>query len=186
VKNDVNTWVQVGSTDQCLLYSYYHGHSPEWGVVKGGNEQQTRHIMCCQVDDIAEDSAVDRNPNIPNSNISDQQQLQQQESAFYNTEQTNVKPDKVAEEYLAAEEWDPTWYSRLDGWTGQTYEEASNFCKSLGDTSDFVIIQSYVLQAPTIFHTVERSLRLVDPGFQSRILIMGGYKLVVMICAFAT
>ena len=136
VKNDVNTWVQVGSIDQCLLYSYYHGHSPEWGVVKGGNEQQTRHIMCCQVDDTAEDSAVDRNPNIPNSNMSDQQQLQQQESAFYNTEQTNVKPDKVAEEYLAAEEWDPTWYSRLDGWTGQTYEEASNFCKSLGDTSD--------------------------------------------------
>jgi hypothetical protein len=139
VNNDPNTWVQVGPDDQCVLYSYSHGHSPEWGLEKGGNEQQTRHIMCCEVDDTAEDSAVDRNPNLPNSGASDQQQQQQQqqqESAYYNTEQTNVKPNIVAEEYLAAQEWNPTWYSRSDGWLGQTYEQASDFCRSLGDTSD--------------------------------------------------
>eukprot|EP00986_Skeletonema_menzelii_P003794 scaffold1223_cov148-Skeletonema_menzelii.AAC.1 len=138
LNNDVNTWVQVGSEDPCLLYSYSHGHVPEWGLIQGGNEQQTRHIMCCQVDDTAKDSAVDRNPNLPNSVASGQQQHQEQQeaSAYYNTEQTSVKPDVAAEEYLAAEEWDPTWYSRSDGWTGQTYEQASDFCKSLGDTSD--------------------------------------------------
>ncbi|KAK1747693.1 hypothetical protein QTG54_001656 [Skeletonema marinoi] len=101
LNNDDNTWVQVGQDDPCLLYSYSHGHAPEWGLVKGGNEPQTRHIMCCQVDDTAEDSDVDRNPNLPNT-----------------------------------QEWDPTWYSRSDGWVGQTYEQASDFCKSLGDTSD--------------------------------------------------
>jgi len=140
LNNDDNTWVQVGQDDPCLLYSYSHGHAPEWGLVKGGNEPQTRHIMCCQVDDTAEDSDVDRNPNLPNSEVSDQQQpqqqQQQQESAYYNTEQTNMKPGVVADEYLAAQEWDPTWYSRSDGWVGQTYEQASDFCKSLGDTSD--------------------------------------------------
>ena len=97
MKNDFNTWVQVGSDDDlCLLYSYHAGHAPEWGLVKGDNEQQTRHIMCCQAEDIdtAQDSAVDRNPNIPNSKVPDQQQSQQpqqqQESEFYNTEQTNA------------------------------------------------------------------------------------------------
>ena len=132
--------------------------------MKGGNEQQTRHIMCCEVDDSAEDSAVDRNPNLPNSGGSDhqqQQQQQQQESAYYSTEQTNVNPNVVAEEYLAAQEWMPTWYTRSDGWLGQTYEQALDFCQSLGDTSDLC---QYSVICPTGPNHLPYGGKVVEAG----------------------
>jgi len=115
----------------------------------GSTQNEVANAYPDEAVDSAVDSAVDRNPNLPNSVGSDQQQQQQQqqqESAFYNTEQTNVKPNVVAEEYLAAQEWNPTWYSRSDGWLGQTYDQASDFCKSLGDTSDLCM---YSVICPT-------------------------------------
>ena len=141
VNNDFNTWVQVGLDGMCLLYSYSKGHAPDWGLVQDVNELQTRHVVCCPVDDTAQNSAVDRIPNIASSveskqqqqeEVSQQQEQQQQldSSTFYNTEQTNVNANVIADEY--AQEWNPTWYE----WIGKTYEQAAAFCKSLGDTSD--------------------------------------------------
>ena len=134
VKDGLNSWVQVGPNDPCVLYSSSFGHTPDWGL-SGGNEQQTRHMMCCEVDDTAENSAVDRNPNLsPGSSSSGGSNESQK--PYSDTEQTNLSSSVVAEEYQAAQEWNPTWYTRKQGWLGQNYEEASQFCKSKGDNSD--------------------------------------------------
>ncbi len=35
---------------------------------------------------------------------------------------------------LAAKKYKPVWYDRSEGWLGQSYVEAAEFCSSKGDT----------------------------------------------------
>jgi hypothetical protein len=44
-----------GENNGCMLYNYLHSHSPDWGE-EGGNEEQTRHVLCCKSSYLDEES----------------------------------------------------------------------------------------------------------------------------------
>lgn len=47
VYNSPNAWVQVGSEGTCELYESRYGKPPMWGLTGEGDEEITRHVMCC-------------------------------------------------------------------------------------------------------------------------------------------
>ena len=66
VINMHNEWVQVGTDNECELFTDKYGKEPDWGVNGGNNEMITRHIMCCRSNPKPEDS-VWNPPNQPGS-----------------------------------------------------------------------------------------------------------------------
>lgn len=46
VSDAPNTWISVGPDNTCENYQVVNGAAPDWSTT-GGNEELTRHIMCC-------------------------------------------------------------------------------------------------------------------------------------------
>lgn len=131
----VNDWVMVGSAENtCGLYSDMYSDPPEWGE-KGGNKY-TKSIMCCkslksyagvdseanEVNDSANESSTNMNTE-PTDAVSDEEieAKQQMQEAEFNL---------ASEEYKFAETYKPVWFNREQTWSGQTWSEADNFCKT--------------------------------------------------------
>ena len=80
--------------------------TPDWGEAwgEGAQEEQTRHVMCCQLGNAAVTKEVSgKKPSLVDENV-------------------------IAEEYADAESYLPTWFDRSNGWNGRTYDEAIDFC----------------------------------------------------------
>ena len=44
-----NSWVSVSSDNTCKIYGIVNGKPPDWGVTAVGNEDLTRHLVCCEI-----------------------------------------------------------------------------------------------------------------------------------------
>jgi len=109
-----NAWVQVSSANPCVLYSQLYDGKPDWGVSGEGNEEITRHIICCKYDDGDEStSPVAQTPSEIESLV---QEKEKEEEA-------------INEAYFEdANMFHPVKYTRGHGWEGTTYLEAVEFC----------------------------------------------------------
>lgn len=115
VMDMVNEWVHVGADDQCILYSRMHPDSPDWGLV-GGEEQLTRNIMCCKAgggDHIANTGTASDATVSPHAPV------------------VAATGEAAMEAYAAVQEkFQPVWFDRSSGWTGQVYLNGEGFCNA--------------------------------------------------------
>lgn len=119
VINAPNEWVQVGTGGECDLYSSLYGQGPEWGLSGVNNEAISRHIMCCRSHPIQQGSEWNP-PNEADSEGNDY------------VDKPLPSTDELREEAAifksVHETFNPRWFGRNSGWTGQTYQQGVDFC----------------------------------------------------------
>ncbi len=96
-------------------------------------ESVTRHILCCSSTPPSAAAAASSSSSSSPSSIS------------------------VETEYLLAESNHPVWYTRSDGWTGTTWQEAREFCSSRGsELKDGTVVElcPYEVYCPTGPHHI--------------------------------
>lgn len=116
ISDDENQWVQVSHKfgSACIRYDHEHQEgNPRWGLTGEDDEDLTRHVACCLVQDN------------PKNIITDEDS------------KTEEKPIAgLDEKYMdEAKQFRPEWHSREKGWTGQTYLEAVSYCQEKGGYS---------------------------------------------------
>jgi len=101
ISNGFNKWVSVSGDNTCMQWETIEGSPPSWGA-EAGQEDLTRHVVCCNVEDGGSYHPV--------------------------TTQSNVEEEK--EELIDDDNnvLESQWFSRNDGWLGTTYSESVNFC----------------------------------------------------------
>jgi len=117
ISNAFNAWVKIDGTDTCVLWRGTNEGQPSWGI--RGQEDVTRHIMCCKP------QALD--------------------GALGIAMPTGIEPSKphaggiVSVDEIVYDKYDPIWFTREDGWGGATYPEADLFCQSInsGTADDY-------------------------------------------------
>jgi len=124
VSNANNEWVQVGTEGTCIKYSTMHNTLPEWGLKGVGNEQITKHIMCCRPNPL-----VDANINVGIENEVE-------------ADVTLTEREKEVQDYFH-----PVWFDSGDGWDGSTFDNAIAFCKTKSSNSDGAALQLCPLEA---------------------------------------
>ncbi|KAL7529104.1 hypothetical protein ACHAXR_002796, partial [Thalassiosira sp. AJA248-18] len=105
-----NGWISVATataeTTSCLDYNSAHTHSPLWGVSGHDLEEDgvdhSPAIMCCpdSLTDTVQGSKSE--PNGAQASITDDNNLMAK--------------------------YKPKWFDRSQGWTGETYDDATSFC----------------------------------------------------------
>eukprot|EP00956_Cyclotella_meneghiniana_P045827 scaffold386429_cov93-Cyclotella_meneghiniana.AAC.4 len=163
VKNVPNEWVQVSQSDDddgqiCQLYSSSHEGTPRWGLTGEYDEEMTRNILCC----LLEENIMEQEPEIFSSIVHEISKLEQEnESGSTDNDETILGSDVIArppgleedqpgdmmetgsipESSSSATTTKPAiadprvpsdiaafWYSRSDGWEGTAYQAAVDFC----------------------------------------------------------
>ena len=107
--DSANEWVQIARDDACQQYSHMKSEAPEWGMNGIGNEKITRNILCCTIPGMVVD---------PNA------------TPQHKITATSGEGDAILYE-LAISNYHPHWFDRSKGWTGQTFEEALDFCDDI-------------------------------------------------------
>ena len=99
-------WVSLSSDQPCKRYEDVHsGESPPWAV-SGGNFESTGNVICCDPSD-----------------------------SFQSNYEDDVPDPSSWAEINAFNTFRPKWFSRNDGWSGTSYEQAVKFCEDAGDMS---------------------------------------------------
>lgn len=102
-------WVSLSSDQPCQTYADSHsGESPTWAV-SGGNFESTGNVICCDPIDSWQSPDDFSKDDVPDSSS-------WAEINAFNTFQ-------------------PQWFSRNDGWSGTSYEQAIKFCDDAGGMS---------------------------------------------------
>ncbi|KAL3786142.1 hypothetical protein HJC23_010716 [Cyclotella cryptica] len=163
VKNTPNEWVQVsypsstgnGAQDGeiCQLFSTTHnGEEPQWGLTGQNNEELTRNILCCLID---ENAMNDEMPEMFTNTVDDLNKEQEDVGSDYIDRPPSLEEDTVgtiegssgsSSALIEESEGSPSssssqttsdipayWFSRSDNWQGTTYQEAEDFCTSQND-----------------------------------------------------
>jgi hypothetical protein len=117
-------WVQLGQDDSCSKYTSNYPALPSWGVSGVGNEELTRHVICCAAIPVlgasSSTTAVDDVP-----------------MAVGNDQVTQEEVDAFGQIYMSTGDiYHPKGFDRDAGWTGRTYDAAKTFCLSAGDGYD--------------------------------------------------
>merc|ERR1719296_121050 len=108
-----NGWVQIGSyekdsiSNSCMNYNSLNDNPPLWGIMGDGDVDRTPHIMCCK----------------------------EPENHFIKG-MDPPKPVAIAQnenEQMVLTEMDPVWFGPKHGYHGTTHQDASAFCKHIGD-----------------------------------------------------
>ena len=101
INEPFNSWVAVGDLQVCVRYENSNPDDhPIWGVTGEDNEEITRHILCCEMDNALGDASAGA-----------------------------TEEELIAKAYASVSDiYDPKWFSREDGWQGKTYHDALAFC----------------------------------------------------------
>ena len=140
--NEENSWVQVGKElegDICYTYTMLNGEKPSWGSSTEGEHTITGYLMCCHIpdslSDITEMARVTATPTAkPKTAEPTMQPTPQPVTPQPVTPRPTPLPTNKGNIYEdVANGFRPIWFDRSSGWTGQTYKEGIDFCKSLSN-----------------------------------------------------
>ena len=136
---ETNKWVQVGNG----------GRACDSATMDHLGEQLTRNIMCCLErpldliggNDEASDNGVLAPPNVleegGDSNVDDP--IPPPPMNFVKDESSETPVEQSV-----FDKFRPGWFSKDEGWSGTTYEEAQQFCESVeGDTMHLCPLEIY-------------------------------------------
>lgn len=127
IMNGANEWVQIGEkvdggSASCWRYTHLHPAPPSWGDTGEGNEEITRHIACCLIEEpTANPTPLPTEPPTPKPTL---------EPTPLPTPKPSSKPTYGDDYYYEkiATSLEPKWFDRTSGWDGQTYLEGLQFC----------------------------------------------------------
>lgn len=136
--NKDNYWVQLGDGNGVDEKMCGVMETPEWGVTGKSNEEITRHVMCCSLDQGDVDISADEN-NLPPVKATTARPTHQHAPAV-------LPPTPAATPSINAPasmphaalgqlyqkvvlQFEPIWFDRSRGWHGQSYNEAVTFCR---------------------------------------------------------
>jgi hypothetical protein len=111
-----NGWVSIGPDNTCMPYNAYNPVPPEWGLTGEGNEEITRHIMCCAEPEAGSGIYL-------SEVVSD--------GLEYDTAADVTSLQRSEAEQSIMDEYHPVWYSHRQGYHGTTIEEAEFFCNNV-------------------------------------------------------
>ncbi|KAL3801053.1 hypothetical protein HJC23_002346 [Cyclotella cryptica] len=161
ISDSKNGWVSVSEQNTCVRYSILNLIAPHWGLTGEGNEEITRHLLCCQdpssiftaddqdptafVSDGSQDAAgISVNDSSTGSTqipaeAPDSSQSFSPDAYLYTDDQSNVGDSSEATsgqqemiyEYMA-QQFKPIAFTRDQGWDGHTYSSAIKFCATKG------------------------------------------------------
>ena len=150
--NNENLWISIGPNNTCQAYDAVFGESPPWSITGKGNEELTRHVMCCdtQIASGGEEAAqaiyeADEGENgeqeVPLVIWPSVAQPTSggEEGDGDDSQQVPLVADAVeyaAEALKNAEMYNPVWHNRSSGWHGLTYDDAFTFCAGIGSNHD--------------------------------------------------
>ena len=118
VKDFDNDWVEIGSTNPCVMYTSIYSDRPSWGETGIGNEAETRNILCCHSKGKA---SVSQQHTAPNQ-LADQAIMANELAPIYM---------QIPNRYQAS------GFGRKQGWQGNSYLEAQEYCtKKMGTTHE--------------------------------------------------
>ena len=127
ILDSANNYVQVGETDPCIKYSNEHGTPAQWSVTGIDDEQITRHIMCCLLNE--KDIKTNDDTALPMAHVVTSEE--QNAAAAKQAQEKAEKKELMAKYEAAAKKYLPVEYNRDNGWTGRTYAQAHYFCSEL-------------------------------------------------------
>jgi hypothetical protein len=149
-----NSWISIGVNNTCEQYRVIFGEAPSWGITGEGNEELTRHVMCCDPQTASEDGEVDvvmptvavEGGNGDGSQVSVEAEVHvvMPTTTATTTTTTTTMTTTVAVgggdgDDLAYQTtvlvYNPIQFDRLSGYMGQTYQDAVSFCS---DKSSFL------------------------------------------------
>lgn len=125
--DDANDWVQISRINSCIKYSALNPDPPEWGYNGIDNEEVTRNVLCCAksgMPGVESENAIVVEPAGP---------LYPPPHPAEHSHTVGVGPHSKEEDQLIAQiatAYRPKWYDRQQGWEGQSYPEAIQFCAS--------------------------------------------------------
>lgn len=130
ISDSNNGWVSVSEDNACVRYMVLNLISPHWGLTGEGNEEITRHLMCCR----DPNRAVTSDREDMASYVSDGSDDAAGAAAamFYSDESDPVPEEEAMEKVYSfmSANFEPIAYTRDNGWDGQTYGDALRFCAS--------------------------------------------------------
>jgi len=125
-----NDWVEIGSTNPCVMYTSIYSDKPSWGETGVGNEAETRNILCYHSRGKAPVSQQHTAP----EQLADQAIMANELAVTAAAAPTvNSAPAVVDQEIQTiykdiSEKYHPVSFDRSQGWRGQTYGDALVFC----------------------------------------------------------
>jgi len=157
ISDDFNDWVQIGKGNSevplCMTYSELHQTEPVWGISGEGNEEMTRHILCCLNDPLLDavgggkvgvlkppdvekehGEGVD-DPILPPPYQEDEDDTQHTEQSLSPGEGNPAahSPAQGLSEFemQIRDSLSPFWFDEGSGWSGGTWQDAKVFCESI-------------------------------------------------------
>jgi hypothetical protein len=134
-----NSWISIGLNHTCKQYRMVFGEAPSWGITGEGNEELTRHVMCCNNQTASGEEEV----NVVSSTVALEDgdvEVGVVSSTVAVGGDDGVDSQEVhegfEEAYKNAEMYNPVWYNRTSGWHGFTYDDAFTFCSAKGSNHD--------------------------------------------------
>jgi len=173
ISDMTNEWVDLNAKEPCVYYSDVYNSLPAWGITGEGSKNITRHVMCCEVtvDETSNQQGgvvgtTLVSPTPQSAPIDGKSQQLVAGTALvspitppaplvlikptYPSATSGMKPptfESAMTAYAGANpsvlEYDPVWYDRSNGWTGQTYDEAFSFCTKQGPGYELCPYKAY-------------------------------------------
>lgn len=132
-----NAWVSVSNQNTCVTYTVLNLINPSWGLTGNGNEEMTRHVMCCKDPSDVVLAVSDSTESPEESFVSESVDAITNDAAADDAGgESSVQPTPTTDEnkeklyQIVSKEFKPFAFSRDRGWTGQTYTSALMFCAS--------------------------------------------------------
>ena len=130
-----NSWISIGLNNTCEQYRVIFGEAPSWGITGEGNEELTRHVMCCDSTQTAS-GEVEVDVVMPTVAVEggdgDDSQVSGEEEVSVVMPTVAVgggdEMDLVYQSTMLL--YNPSRFDRLSGYTGQTYQDAVSFCSA--------------------------------------------------------
>ena len=111
--NNENLWISIGPNNTCQAYDAVFGESPPWSITGKGNEELTRHVMCC-------DTQIASGGEEAGEVLPTVAQAPSEADLLVSSEIDEAYNDAIVQ-------FAPISYNREDGWLGQDYEDAVIF-----------------------------------------------------------
>lgn len=131
--------------ENCARYSELHSDPPDWENTVVPGKDNLQYIMCCKSQLNSGDGSSSSTASIVTQKPTSQPvpPASPTDPSMATAEEDFVL---ASEEYSFAETFQPQWYSRSDGWNGQTWSAAYEFC---GSKSNGRMLCPYEVYCPT-------------------------------------
>lgn len=117
--------VQIGLSNQCNRWDDLYTQPPAWGETGAGSEIITKHIMCCTPHHV---DSQQRPGWAANTDTASMESSSSSSSSSITKEPVDSNWEQTIYENIPGAKYAVGWYSRSNGYDGETMTDALKFC----------------------------------------------------------